>query len=154
MIDENKKYLPAAGNFPNFLNLLILKKIFKISIEFQSGKFSKECYEVDWLGGSFLMVSKNIFTEVKGFDMDYFMYVEDVDLCKKIANHQYKRIFLPNFSYIHFVGFDNSKNPMLIKGFEIYIKKHFAGWARIKMQFAITVNKTVKLIKKRLNLMS
>lgn len=152
MVDENKKYLPAAGNFPNFFNLLILKNFFKISHEFQTGVFSKNQYEVDWLGGSFLMLSKKIYNEIKGFDEDYFMYVEDVDFCKKIADIGKKRVFYPNYSYIHFVGFNSSKNFMLIKGLKIYLKKHSFGIEKIKLQIALEINSFVKLIKTALKL--
>ena len=76
----------------------------------KKGKFSKDYYEVGWLAGSFLFLLKETYIKIKGFDEDYFMYVEDVDFCKKIADAGLKRIFMPNLSYIHFVGFNKKKN--------------------------------------------
>lgn len=152
MLDATKNHLPAAGNFPNLSNMFQLKKLLDKGKEFNQGNFTKDSYEVDWLGGSFLMMSKKIYQEIGGFDEDYFMYVEDVDLCKKIANKGYKRIFLPNYNYIHFVGFDKSKKPLLIKGYEIYISKHFKGFNKVIILIALKINKFVKSIKRRLNL--
>ena len=132
MLNGKKEYLPAAGNFPNFNNMFQMKKLLQIGTEFNSGKFASEL--------------------IKGFDEDYFLYVEDVDFSKKIANLGLKRIFLPNYSYIHFVGFTKAKNPMLIKGYEIYISKHFKGFDKLVITAALKINKLVKTLKKAFKL--
>jgi GT2 family glycosyltransferase len=152
MLNGKKEYLPAAGNFPNFNNMFQMKKLLQIGNEFNSGKFASEQYEVDWLGGSFLLLKKETYDQIKGFDEDYFLYVEDVDFSRKIANLGLKRIFLPNYSYIHFVGFTKAKNPMLIKGYEIYISKHFKGFDKLVIAAALKINKLVKTIKKAFKL--
>lgn len=152
MLNAKKEYLPVAGNFPNARNMLQLIKLLDISPEFKTGKFNKNQYEVDWLGGSFLMLSKETYTQIKGFDEDYFMYVEDVDFCKKISDMGKKRLFLPNYSYIHFIGFNNSKKPLLIKGYKIYIKKHFKGIRLFFTLFALEINKIVKNSRRLLKL--
>jgi GT2 family glycosyltransferase len=152
MLNGKQTYIPAAGVFPNYNNMFLMKKLLQISQEFVIGSFSRSSYNVDWLGGSFLLLSKVLYQEVKGFDEDYFMYVEDVDFCKKIAKKGRARVFLPNYSYIHFVGFTKSKNPMLIKGYELYISKHFNGFEKLKMLAALKTNKLVKKIKSSLDL--
>lgn len=149
MLNANQEYIPAAGNFPNLRNMFQFQKLLDIGIEFKKGKFSKDYYEVGWLAGSFLFLSKENYIKIKGFDEDYFMYVEDVDFCKKIADVGLKRIFMPNLSYIHFVGFNKKKNPMLVKGYKIYIKKHFKGIALIFIAIALSINSFVKSIKSR-----
>lgn len=148
MLDGNKNYLASAGNFPNFRNLFQMKKLLEIGTEFITGTFTKESYEVDWLSGSFLMTPTQVFKEVGGFDEDYFLYVEDVDFSKRMANKGYKRVFLPNFSYIHFVGFNSSKNYLLVKGYETYNDKHFKGMNKIALGFILSINKQVKRMKK------
>lgn len=148
MLNGKKEYLPAAGNFPNLKNMFQLKKLLQNGSEFNLGNFSRDSYEVDWLGGSFLLLSKTTYENIKGFDEDYFMYVEDVDFSKRIANLGLKRVFLPNYNYIHFVGFTKAKNPMLIKGYEIYISKHFTGLDKLLVTQALKINKLVKNIKK------
>ncbi|WP_445718540.1 glycosyltransferase family 2 protein [Flavobacterium sp.] len=148
MLNGKKEYIPAAGNFPNIKNMFQLKKLLHSGKEFGSGNFLRDSYDVDWLGGSFLLLSKTIYENINGFDEDYFMYVEDVDFSKKIANLGLKRIFLPNYNYIHFVGFTKAKNPMLIKGYEIYLSKHFTGLYKLLVTLALKTNKLVKNIKK------
>ena len=147
MLSANKDYIPAAGNFPNYRNMFRFQKLLDLGIEFKTGKFSKEHYQVGWLGGSFLLLSKETYNKIKGFDEDYFMYVEDVDFCKKIANIGLKRVFMPSLSYIHFVGFNTNKNPMLVKGYKIYIKKHFSGIQKKIISVILQINSFVKNIK-------
>ncbi len=147
MLNGKNQYLPAAGNFPNLFNMFRMKKLLQVNEEFKTGIFSKDAYEVDWLGGSFLMMRKSVYDEIGGFDEDYFMYVEDVDFCKKIADAGYKRVFLPHYSYLHFVGFTKAKNPMLVKGYEIYIAKHFLGIPKLFVFLALKINKFVKKLK-------
>lgn len=149
MVNANKEYLPAAGNFPNFRNMFQFQKLLDLGYEFQKGNFSKQYYEVGWLCGSFLLLSKETYNKINGFDEDYFMYVEDVDFCKKIADLGLKRIFVPNLSYIHFVGFNKKKNPFLVNGYKIYIKKHFNGISRTLITTILFFNSFVKKIKYR-----
>ena len=152
MLDGNRNYLPSAGNFPNFKNLFQMKKLLEIGSEFITGIFAKDFYEVDWLSGSFLILPTQVFKEIGGFDEDYFLYVEDVDFSKKTADKGYKRVFLPNFSYIHFVGFNSSKNHLLVKGYETYISKHYSGFNQIGLGFVLSINKQVKRIKRFLKI--
>jgi GT2 family glycosyltransferase len=150
MRDSARNYIPAAGNFPNPVNMFQLKRLLDKGKEFRIGHFSEQSYEVDWLVGSFLLLPKKVYLEINGFDEDYFMYVEDVDFCKKIADKGYKRLFLPNYNYIHFVGFNNTRKPLLIRGYEIYISKHLRGMNFLLSFTALKLNKQVKRIKKAL----
>ncbi|MFC6097407.1 glycosyltransferase family 2 protein [Flavobacterium qiangtangense] len=144
MLDGNKQFLPASGDFPTINNMFWMKNIQKKSKKLAN---SKTLQEVDWLTGSFLLMPKNVFAEIDGFDEDYFLYVEDVDLCKRVADKKYKRIFLPQYQYTHFVGFSTLKNPLLVKGYELYISKHFKGAHKVLISFALSINKFVKNIK-------
>lgn len=147
MLNANKQYLPAAGNFPNFRNMFQFVKLLNLGTEFKKGIFSKQYYEVDWLCGSFLLLLKKTYIKTNGFDENYFMYVEDVDFCKKISKIGLKRIFMPTLSYIHFVGFNPLKNLMLVKGYKIYIEKHFFGINKTIVSFILLLNSLVKKLK-------
>ncbi len=63
------------------------------------------------------MVKAFIWNDVKGLDEDYFMYVEDIDICKKITSHNYKVLYLPNIEYLHFGGYGESREHMFEKWF-------------------------------------
>ena len=78
------------------------------------------------------------------------MYVEDVDFCKRIANLGLRRIFLPKYRYLHFVGFTKDQNPVLIKGYDIYLSKHFKGLEKTVLLMALKTNRVIKKIKRTL----
>jgi len=125
MLDRNEIYKKSVGNFPKIISLLFFSKLFKNKKGFEKGNFTENKLEVDWIEGSFLFLKKELYTKINGFAEDYFMYVEDVDLCKKIALQGKKRVFLPNLSYIHYGGFNKSKQHLLIEGYLIYVAKYF-----------------------------
>lgn len=147
MLNGNEQYLQSVGKFPDFKGLFRIKNLSKVGEEFEKGHFTKPFYEVDWISGSFIIIPTNVYKEVGGFDEDYFMYVEDVDLGKKIHDRGYKNIFLPQYRYIHFVGFKKARNPLLISGYKTYISKHFTGAEALKMRVALKMNESVKKIK-------
>lgn len=147
MLNEQKKYIYATGNFPNVINLFWMKRAFTKNKEFKTGFFLKDKYEVDWLTGSFLLMRKSVYEAINGFDEDYFLYVEDVDLCKRIEKIGLKRIFLPKINYIHFVGFNKSKNHLLVNGYKIFISKHYKGLYKSVCFSALLINSLIKKIK-------
>jgi len=55
----------------------------------------------DWVGGMFMLFSSKAFRSVDGFDERYFLYYEDVDICRTFHRRQYKILFLPNASIVH-----------------------------------------------------
>lgn len=50
--------------------------------------------------GSFLVIRTELFKKLKGFDENYFMYVEDADLCKRV-NQISTLMFYPDAKVIH-----------------------------------------------------
>lgn len=151
MLDEKEEYLSSVGKFPNPLSLIKLSLLNDKRNDFVSGEFSKNLYNVDWLTGAFLLTKKALWDKVNGLDEDYFMYVEDVDFCKKISSLGYKIIFLSNISYIHFVGFNKSREIKLIEGYKLYSDKHFNFFNSILAKICLKINhvykKTVKNIR-------
>lgn len=60
--------------------------------------------EVDAVSGSFLGVKREIFNQLNGFDEDYFMYAEDLDICLRIKKHGCRNYYYPGTSILHFKG--------------------------------------------------
>ena len=57
--------------------------------------------EVGWLSGSCLLVRRSAFEQLAGFDENFFMYFEDVDLGFRLGKAGWKNIYTPNASVIH-----------------------------------------------------
>lgn len=61
--------------------------------------------EVDYCSGSCLLIEKNIFHELGGFDEYYApAYGEDSDLCFRIRQHEYRVLYQPQAEIVHFEG--------------------------------------------------
>jgi Predicted glycosyltransferases len=73
---------------------------------------SEKPWPVDALSGACIMVKKEVFDQVGGFSADYFMYSEDIDLCKKIALKGSRTAFLNSVSLFHFGGGATGKQPV------------------------------------------
>lgn len=75
-----------------------LKKINKILNE---AKAAKKAIIVDWNTAACLCIRKDIFDKIGGFDEEYFLYYEDVDLQKRIDKTGGLIYCLPYTSVIH-----------------------------------------------------
>lgn len=60
--------------------------------------------EVEVLPGAFMLIRKSVLDEVGGFDLQFFMYAEDIDLSYRISKAGYKIIYAGHLTAIHFKG--------------------------------------------------
>lgn len=60
--------------------------------------------QVDWVSGGAMMVSKEAFDKVGGFDERFFMYFEDIDLCKRLREAGYRVYWTPEAKLFHAEG--------------------------------------------------
>ena len=87
--------------------------------------------EVEVLSGAFMMLRASVIEKTGGFDEDYFMYCEDVDLCLRIAQEGYKLIYYPYASITHLKGASGlqAKTPKVIRWFHesmlLFYNKHY-----------------------------
>lgn len=71
----------------------------------------KEC---DWVSGACMIMKREIFDEVNGFDENFFLYCEDEDLCRRIAKNGHKVIIDPSFILEHHEGFIKSRTSRIL----------------------------------------
>lgn len=57
--------------------------------------------DVGWLSGSCLLVRRSAWNEIGGFDPDFFMYFEDVDLGYRLGRHGYRNVYEPAAAVTH-----------------------------------------------------
>jgi GT2 family glycosyltransferase len=57
--------------------------------------------EVDWVGGMFMMIRKDAFNSIGGFDERFFLYYEDVDLCARFKKSGWTVMYDPRAEVIH-----------------------------------------------------
>ncbi len=88
-------------------------------------------HEVDSISGAFFLTRKDILEKVGGFDEEFFMYGEDIDLCFRIKHLGYKIIYYPLFHVIHlkYASGIKKNNSLTKKQFyeamKIFYRKHY-----------------------------
>jgi N-acetylglucosaminyl-diphospho-decaprenol L-rhamnosyltransferase len=60
--------------------------------------------EVDIVTGCFLLIRRELWEELGGFDPAFFMYGEDADLCLRAKNLGHKCLICPEATIIHYGG--------------------------------------------------
>ena len=84
-------------------------------------------FQVPFGQGSFLVVKTNLFKALKGFDDNFFMYVEDADLCKRV-NQVSKLMYFPGTRVIHKWNKGSHGNKVLFKYHVKSMKHYFKKW--------------------------
>jgi len=111
--------------------------------------YFEEPHDQDWITGAFFLVRAEIIKKVGGFDKDYFMYVEEVDLCKRIKNDGWKIKYLPKWSIIHLGGASSTAEfPILneIKSLKVYYKKQMPSWQMPIMRALMKTGSLMRMI--------
>ncbi|TKV58909.1 glycosyltransferase family 2 protein [Nakamurella flava] len=67
-----------------------------------------------WLSGSCLLLRRESFAAVDGFDPGYFMYFEDVDLGERLARAGWRNVYVPSARVVHTGGHATEKAPALM----------------------------------------
>lgn len=79
--------------------------------------------------GAFMLMKKTVFDRVKGFDEDYFMYGEDIDLSYRILKVGYNNFYNGTVTNVHFKGESTLRDNEYAKKFygamQVFYEKHF-----------------------------
>lgn len=59
---------------------------------------------VDWIPGAFVFIPAALFARLGGFDERFFMYYEEVDLCRRIRQAGYRIYYWPELKAMHIGG--------------------------------------------------
>ncbi|PKM91677.1 hypothetical protein CVU82_00500 [Candidatus Falkowbacteria bacterium HGW-Falkowbacteria-1] len=82
--------------------------------------------EVDWLMGSCLMIRKDGFD---GFDKRFFMYFEDIDVCRRSWYHGKKVVYHPGAEVIHHHARESAGGPWYLAVFKNKLtREHIKSW--------------------------
>ncbi|MGC8863982.1 MAG: glycosyltransferase family 2 protein [Armatimonadota bacterium] len=68
--------------------------------------------DVDWLSGSALMVRKAMIDQVGLLDERFYMYLEDVDWCKRAHLADWRVVYFPEVTVSHRIGAASDQNAM------------------------------------------
>lgn len=85
--------------------------------------------EVEVLVGAFMLLKRSVYNEVGGFDEDYFMYGEDIDLSYRITQAGYRNHYMGTATILHYKGESTKRDDVYFERFydamQIFYSKHF-----------------------------
>ncbi len=146
LINGVGQYLPESKR-----NVPLVKAAFKKLLGHSESYYANHLDEnesgnVDVLVGAFMFMKRSVYVENKGFDEDYFMYGEDIDLSYKILKLGYKNYYFSGVSIVHYKGESTLRDRYYAKRFygamQIFYKKHF----KKNLVFDLSVNLGIKMV--------
>ncbi|MFC2173570.1 glycosyltransferase family 2 protein, partial [Acidobacteriota bacterium] len=113
---------------------------FTTYLERRSGK---EAFP-DWVSGACLLARKDLVQEAGYIDENFFMFAEEVDLCRRIVKLGYRIFYYPDVSIIHLRGQSSSTNLNKIiyeyRRSQLYFyKKHCNMQSRLALRIYLLV---------------
>ena len=130
-LPESKRGVPTP--WVAFTKIFGLYKLFPKNVFFnqyyaqhinenQSGK-------VDILVGAFMIIKRDLYLEVGGFDENCFMYSDDIDLSYMVLKLEKENYYFHETTVIHYKGESTIRDGLYMKRFreamQFFYKKHF-----------------------------
>jgi GT2 family glycosyltransferase len=145
-VNERGKESKAFGIFPDFGTLTGFgRSIYKILNRKKIEEKTKEKDNVinpDWVSGSVMIIKREIFRDIGRFDEDFWMYFEDMDLCRRARDIKGEIAYYTDITIQHNHGGSSrinldttslTKTEVLISN-HVYISKHKSGTGRFLIQ--------------------
>ncbi|MFC5861911.1 glycosyltransferase family 2 protein [Acidicapsa dinghuensis] len=112
LMSRDSSWQPSARMFPSlrsdFLAMSGLAHRFRDSRFFgysdRTWADPTEPAQVDWVPGAFSIIRADALRQVGFFDPDFFLYSEEVDLCRRIKNAGFNIMYWPDIEIIHIGG--------------------------------------------------
>ena len=138
LIDGSGKFLPECKRgvptpWVAFTKIFGLYKLFPKSSWFNQYYAmhlnENQSGEVDILVGAFMVMKRDLYIEVGGFDEDCFMYSDDIDLSYLVKKAGYSNHYFADTTVIHYKGESTVRDGLYMKRFQeamqFFYKKHF-----------------------------
>lgn len=135
VIFPDGKYQFSCRRYPKIPELIarrfkFLEPFFKSYIE--KGKYLdkdlQSSFFAEYITGCFHIYKTKDLLKLNGFDERYFLYMEDVDICKKIENLDKQKLYYPQEEIIHVLKQGSSKDFNLFLRHTSSAIKYFLKW--------------------------
>ncbi len=102
----------SARRFPTFARLATRVILKKRSVDFD---VSARPTAVDWVAGMFVVFRSDVFASIGGFDVRYFMYMEDADICRRLQHRNLRVIVDPRCKVVHEARRASRRDPQHLR---------------------------------------
>ena len=130
----------SARKFPTLKILLHRRLSREKKLDYQFVNFKTQPMIVDWIGGMFMLFKSNVYRQLNGFDKSYFMYLEDVDICRRTKKLGFEVIYYPGLQVIHDARKASFKS---FRHFRWHLKSLLTYWFKNLRPISLLKNKSV-----------
>ncbi len=95
---------------------------------------------VEWVSGACFLIKRSLLERLGGLDEEFFLYCEDIDLCKRIREAGFNVVFEPAATVVHVGGKSGSRPallPVLAESRIRYVQKHGTPVTRLLERLGI-----------------
>jgi hypothetical protein len=150
---------PTCFPFPSLRDHLCYSTLFqRVAPRMQAAAAAMQAVDctlsqdVDWANGACLMVRTALLSKLGGLDEGFFMYFEDVDLCRRIHQQGYRVYHLAEAKIVHLGGRSSGRVvDRLNLEWELsrirYIEKHFPPGERVAMKLWIAAGTGLRILR-------
>ncbi len=93
--------MPAAAVIPAPIAYIKVVVVKKLVVGFRRVLVGLNCFNTDWLAGMFLLLRREAFAAVGGFDERFHMYCEDADLCLRLQLAGWRVRLVEDVAVVH-----------------------------------------------------
>ncbi|HLY33177.1 MAG TPA: glycosyltransferase family 2 protein [Jatrophihabitantaceae bacterium] len=102
-----------------------------------------------WLSGSCLLLRRDAFDAVGGFDPGYFMYFEDLDLGDRLGRAGWQNVYVPAAVVLHTGGHATSRDAARMatehhRSAWRYLSGRYDGWRWLPLRLALRVGLAIR----------
>jgi len=132
MVDESGLPQPSCWKAPSLCMLFLDSFLPYRTSRSLISEIPQTVREVDMVSGACMIVRREVFDDLGGFDERFFMYYEDADFCLRARKKNYRIYYTPDISICHRIAnsTDSEKNRFfryLYASKLTFYKKHFRG---------------------------
>lgn len=118
---HGKQEAECFGKEPSLMRLVLRK--------FQREVILEDPFETDWVSGGAIVIHKKLFSQIGGFDKGFFLYWEDIDLCRRVRQAGKSVWLYPSARAIHIRGASQGNQKLKTRIYDTsadrYYKKHY-----------------------------
>ena len=139
---------PSVGAFPGLLRTVWEQVLPRSRRKYQPDR----CHvagPVDWVTGACFLVAGALLAETGGMDEDFFLYHEEVALCRVAARRGWRVEFDPGLAVVHLRPLQNRaispKMRVVTRHSKLlYFRKHLPRWQFVALAWAIQAEARVR----------
>jgi hypothetical protein len=93
-----------------------------------TGIHVRQPMDVDWVTGASMMIRRAAFDAIRGMDAGFFLYWEDADFCRRLADAGWRTAYYPAVGVTHLCGRSSKSSAASVSAFHDsvfrYVRKH------------------------------